>query len=244
MTKISLTKSMKLNKYVAHAGITSRRKAVDLIKHGEILVNGKPCTVPYYEVQEKDVVKYKGKTIKPTTKKIYLLLNKPKNVISTTSDEKGRKSVIDLAGPFKENKLFTIGRLDRNTTGLIILTNDGDLTHKLAHPSSSVKKIYHVFLDRKIIKSDLDNLRKGVKLEDGFIQPDALNLTKDGSGQELGVELHSGRNRIIRRMFEHLNYEVVKLDRVYFAGLTKKDLPRGRFRELTERELIMLRHFT
>ncbi|MDX1684048.1 MAG: pseudouridine synthase [Saprospiraceae bacterium] len=235
---------MRLNKYVAHCGVTSRRKAVDLIESGKIKVNGKIEKIPYVLVTDQDVVEYNNKVIRPIEKKVYLLLNKPKDVISTTSDEHGRKSVIDLVPKYEKYNLHTVGRLDRMTTGLLLLTNDGDLTQKLTHPSSEVKKIYQVVLDRPFSQKDLDTLKKGVTLEDGFIKPDKLAYDRTEGRNVLGIELHSGRNRIIRRMIDHMGYEVVKLDRVYFAGLTKKDLPRGRYRELTEREIIMLKHFT
>ncbi len=234
---------MRLNKYIAHCGICSRRKAVELIKNGAIQVNDKVVVIPYYEVQNSDVVTHKGKKVRPIELKYYLLLNKPKNTITTKKDESGRKTVMDLIGDFKEKNVHPVGRLDRQTTGLLLLTNDGDLTHKLSHPSSEVKKIYHVQLNRKLTKTDLKKIRSGLTLDDGYIKPDAIELVKDGKGKEVGIELHSGRNRIIRRIFEHLGYEIERLDRVYLAGLTKKDLPRGRYRQLTKREVIMLKHF-
>lgn len=242
MTSLS-SEGMRLNKFIAHCGVCSRRKAVDLIKAGQIKVNGVIETTPYVLVGDKDEVMYKGEVIQPHEEKVYLLLNKPKDVISTTSDDRGRKSVLDLVPKYKQYNLHTVGRLDRQTTGLIILTNDGDLTQKLAHPSSNVKKIYSVELGRDMTSEDLHRLRQGFTLEDGFIKPDAANYDKTRGKNVIGIELHSGKNRIIRRMMEHLNYDIIRLDRVYLAGLTKKDLPRGWSRELTEREVIMLKHF-
>lgn len=234
---------MRLNKYIAHCGVCSRRKAVDLIEGGKIRVNGQVERLPYVLITDEDKVEYNGKVITPIETKVYLLLNKPRDVISTTDDEKGRKSVIDLVPKYKQYNLHTVGRLDRNTTGLLVMTNDGDLTQKLTHPSSEVKKIYQVELERPMDKKDLDQLSKGIELEDGFIKPDAIAYDRTKGKNVLGIELHSGRNRIIRRMIEHMGYKVIRLDRVYFAGLTKKDLPRGWHRELTEQEIIMLKHF-
>jgi 23S rRNA pseudouridine2605 synthase len=233
----------RLNKYIAHCGICSRRKAVELITSGQIKVNNVVQTIPYTLVTEDDIIEYQGRRTEPEKKIVYLLLNKPKDVITTTSDEKGRKSIMDLIKPFREMKLFPVGRLDRHSTGLLLITNDGELTQKLTHPSTKAKKIYQVQVDKPITQEDLDKLRKGLTLEDGFIQPDGIEYDKSKGREFVGIELHSGRNRIIRRMMAHLGYEVIKLDRVYLAGLTKKDLPRGRFRELSAREIIMLKHF-
>ena len=234
---------MRLNKYLAHCGLCSRRKAVDYIKSGHVTVNGEVELLPYILVKPEDEVKYKDELVRPIEKKVYFLLNKPKDVISTSSDDRGRKSVMDLIKDADRINLHTVGRLDRHTTGLILLTNDGDLTQKLTHPSSEVKKIYQVELDKAMTDGDLQKLRKGVTLDDGFIKPDAISFDRTQDNHHIGIELHSGRNRIIRRMIAHLGYEVIRLDRVYLAGLTKKDLPRGRYRALTEREIIMLKHF-
>ncbi|MFM2393747.1 MAG: hypothetical protein RLZZ546_1729 [Bacteroidota bacterium] len=235
---------MRLNKFVAQTGLCSRRKAVEFIKEGHIFVNGVKELNPAYEMQKNDVVKYNSKEIKIEEKKIYLVMNKPKNVITTSEDEKGRKTVLDLIkGKFPE-RIYPIGRLDRNTTGLLLLTNDGDLSKKLSHPSHMVKKIYHVVLDKNLKTSDLDKIKDGLQLEDGVAEVDEIYYIEGAKKNELGVEIHSGKNRIVRRIFESLNYQVEKLDRTYYAGLTKKDLPRGFARELTEKEVIMLKHFT
>jgi 23S rRNA pseudouridine2605 synthase len=235
--------SFRLNKYIAHCGVCSRRKAAELVKGGMVKVNGKTETNPAYVVQPSDKVEYGGKILEVEEKKIYLLMNKPKNVVTTVSDERGRRTVIDLLRNKVKERVYPVGRLDKNTTGLLLLTNDGELAKKLAHPSHQVKKFYQVRLDREVSEADLEHILKGVKLDDGIAEVDSAGYVKDRRN-EIGLELHSGRNRIIRRIFEALDYEVIKLDRVYYAGLTKKDLPRGWFRHLTEREIIMLKHFT
>lgn len=235
---------MRLNKYLAHAGIASRRAADDLIKKGHVSVNGEIVREMGYHVQPTDKVEFDGKPIRRVDKLVYLLMNKPRNVLCTVSDEKGRRTVIDLLRGKVQERVYPVGRLDRNTSGLLLLTNDGDLTKKLSHPSYNVPKVYHVTLDRFLTQKDLDTLRAGITLEDGEIKPDSLHFIEDGSKREVQIELHSGRNRIVRRIFEHLGYEVVKLDRVYYAGLTKKNLKRGWFRPLTQEEIRMLKHFT
>ena len=235
---------IRLNKYVAQSGICSRRKAAELVKAGEISVNGEVNTNPAYETKENDVITYKGEVLKKEEKLIYLLLNKPKNFITTAEDEKGRKTVLDLVKDKYEERLFPVGRLDRNTTGLLLLTNDGALAKKLSHPSHQIKKIYQVELDKNLKITDLEKIKDGVVLEDGKAEVDAVDYIEAGKKNQVGIEIHSGKNRIVRRIFESLGYEVVRLDRTYFAGLTKKDLPRGFSRELTEKEIIMLRHFT
>ena len=235
---------MRLNKFVAHAGVCSRRKAGDLVKAGKVKVNGKVEKNPAVEVDENDKVEYEGKILRTNNKKVYLLLNKPKNVITTMEDDRGRKTVWDVVKSKVSTKLFPVGRLDRNTTGLILMTNDGDLAYKLSHPSSSVKKIYQVVLDRPLKESDLERISVGLKLEDGIAEVDVVTYIQEFPPTYIGIQLHSGKNRIIRRIFEHLNYSVVTLDRVYFAGLTKKDLPRGWSRPLKKKEIVMLRHFT
>ncbi len=234
---------MRLNKFVAHAGICARRQAAELVKQGQVKVNGKVELSPAYLVQPGDKVAYKGKTLRLEEKKVYILMNKPKDVITTVSDEKGRKTVLDLLRDKVDERVFPVGRLDRMTTGLLLLTNDGDLAQRLSHPSFKVKKIYYVVLDKILPEPDLERIRKGLKLEDGLAKVDGIAYVGEKKN-EIGIELHIGRNRIIRRIFEHLGYQVVKLDRTYYAGLTKKDLPRGRFRHLTEKEIIMLKHFT
>lgn len=234
---------MRLNKYVAHCGICSRRQAAEYVKEGLVSVNGEVELSPAYQIQKGDVVRYEDKVIQPELRRVYLLLNKPKGYITTVSDDRGRKTVMDLlAGKVKE-RVFPVGRLDRETTGLLMLTNDGDLAKKLSHPSHNVKKLYHVVLDRSISTEHLQAISDGLDLEDGVVQVDGVNYVQGKSKREVGIEIHLGRNRIVRRIFEHLGYEVKRLDRVYYAGLTKKDLPRGRFRRLTDREIVMLKHF-
>lgn len=233
----------RLNKYVALSGVCSRRAAADLVKKGEIHVNGAVNSDPSYVVAEGDIVSHNGKVLKVEGRKVYYIMNKPKNTITSAKDEKGRKTVLDLiAGKVKE-RVFPVGRLDRNTTGLLLLTNDGDLSTALAHPSSKVKKIYIASLDKNFTQRDLEKVRDGFNLEDGPIEVDDVNYA-EGSKSEVIITIHIGKNRIVRRIFEHLGYEVIKLDRVYFGGLTKKDLPRGFWRELDEKEVIMLKHFT
>lgn len=234
---------MRLNKFVAHAGICARRQAADLVKQGQVKVNGKVELSPAYMVQPGDKVTYKGKELKVEEQKVYILMNKPKDVITTVSDEKGRRTVIDLLRNKVPERVFPVGRLDRMTTGLLLLTNDGDLAQRLSHPSFKVKKIYYVVLDKILPEPDLERIRKGVELEDGIATVDGIDYVGQKKN-EIGIELHLGKNRIIRRIFEHLGYEVVKLDRTFYAGLTKKDLPRGHFRHLKEKEIIMLKHFT
>lgn len=235
---------MRLNKYIAHAGVCSRRKAGELVKDGFIKLNGKVETDPSVMVGPDDKVEYMGKLLRPVKEKIYLLLNKPKNVITTMDDEKGRKTVWDIVQSKVKTKIYPVGRLDRNTTGLLLMTNDGDLIQKLSHPSKRVKKIYEVVLDKPLEQEDLLKIDKGLVLEDGPAKVDVVTYIQELPPNHIGIELHSGKNRIIRRIFEHLGYEVIKLDRTYFAGLTKKDLPRGWSRFLNKKEIIMLRHFS
>ena len=235
---------MRLNKYLSQAGIASRRAADTLIMQGHVSINGTVVQEMGYKVKDTDVVKFKGKTIKPVEKLVYYLLNKPRNVLSTSQDEKGRRTVIDIIAHKVPERVYPIGRLDRNTSGLILLTNDGDLTKKLSHPSHKVPKVYHATLDKNLSLKDMEAIRNGIVLEDGEIKADSLHYMENQSKREVQIELHSGQNRIVRRIFEHLGYEVVKLDRVYYAGLTKKNLPRGFVRPLTKEEVRMLKHFT
>lgn len=235
---------IRLNKFIAKSGICSRRKAAELVKKGHVTVNGNIETNPAYEVQPDDIIKYDGKQVKPEEKKVYLLMNKPRNVITTASDEKGRKTVLDMVRDKVDVRVYPVGRLDRNTTGLLLITNDGELATKLSHPSSRVKKIYHVTLNKNLKLRDLEAIRKGLVLEDGVTEVDSIEYIKDKGKNEVVIEIHTGKNRIVRRIFEHLGYEVEKLDRIYYAGLTKKDLPRGWSRPLTKQEIIMLKHFT
>lgn len=235
---------IRLNKYVAHCGICSRRKAGEYILEGHVKVNGMVIKEPGHRINPKDEVRFKGEIIRPEAQKVYILLNKPKDTITTARDERGRKTVFDLIGDDVKQRVFPVGRLDRDTTGLLMLTNDGDLNQKLAHPKHKVKKIYHALLDKPLIKNDLKKIAEGLDLEDGSVAVNWVNYTDEKDRRAVGVEIHIGRNRIVRRIFEHLGYQVKKLDRIYFGGLTKKDLPRGRYRFLTEKEIIMLRHFT
>ena len=240
----STDSGMRLNKYIAHCGVCSRRQAADQVKNGLVTVNGEKVLEPWIIVGEKDQVTYKGKMIRPENEKVYILMNKPKNVITTSSDERGRKTVLDIIGNKVKERIYPVGRLDRDTTGLLLLTNDGSLAKKLSHPSHQVQKVYHVYLDKIVTKNDLQLIADGLELEDGLAPVDLVSYVNNREKSEVMIEIHIGRNRIVRRIFEHLGYQVKKLDRIYFAGLTKKDLPRGYFRHLKEKELIMLKHFT
>ncbi|OQD42551.1 pseudouridine synthase [Croceivirga radicis] len=230
---------IRLNKYIANAGICSRREADTFITAGNVTVNGKPVTELGYKVKKSDDVRFDGRRLNPE-KKEYVLLNKPKNFITTTSDDKGRRTVMELVSSASKNRLYPVGRLDRNTTGLLLFTNDGELAKKLTHPKHNVRKIYHVHLDKALTMRDLQQIMEGLTLEDGPITVDEVSYVQGATKKEVGIEIHSGKNRIVRRIFEHLGYTVVKLDRVVFAGLTKKDLPRGHWRFLTEQEVINL----
>ncbi|MFT5165035.1 MAG: 23S rRNA pseudouridine2605 synthase [Saprospiraceae bacterium] len=235
---------MRLNKYVAHCGICSRRKAAEYVMQGHINVNDQLIKEPGHRVLEGDKVYFKGELIEPEVKVVYLLMNKPKNTITTASDEKGRRTVFDLIGDAVDVRIFPVGRLDRETTGLLLLTNDGDLTKKLSHPSHKVEKFYHIVLDRPVAPEHIQQIREGITLEDGFVPVDSVDYITNAGKEEVGIEIHIGRNRIVRRIFEHFGYVVQKLERTYYAGLTKKNLARGRFRHLTEKEVLMLKHFT
>ena len=230
----------RLNKYLANAGLCSRREADTLIAAGNVTVNGKTVTEMGYKVRLGDTVRFDGRVISPE-KKEYILLNKPKNFITTTRDERGRRTVMELITNASKARIVPVGRLDRNTTGLLLFTNDGDLAKKLTHPKHNIRKIYHVELDKALKAEDYKRIATGLNLEDGPIQVDEISFVTNKSKKEVGIKIHSGRNRIVRRIFEHLGYEVIKLDRVVFAGLTKKDLPRGHWRHLTEQEVINLR---
>lgn len=231
---------VRLNKFLSNAGICSRREADVLIQTGVVTINDKIITELGYKLQPGDVVKYDGQTINSEIKR-YVLLNKPKGFITTMDDPYGRKTVMGLVSKACKERIYPVGRLDRETTGLLLFTNDGDLAKKLTHPRHKALKIYHVELDKPFKKEDLEKLTDGVLLEDGTSRFSKAEYVKDGSSREIGVELHSGKNRIVRRTFEALGYEVTKLDRVKFAGLTKKDLPRGYFRHLTEQEVAFLK---
>ena len=230
---------IRLNKYIANAGVCSRREADTYIAAGNVTVNGKAVTEMGYRVKRTDDVRFDGRRLNPE-KKEYILLNKPKGFITTTNDEKGRRTVMELISSSSNNRLFPVGRLDRNTTGLLLFTNDGDMTKKLTHPKFGVRKIYHVVLDKNVTLADLRKIQEGLELQDGAVEVDEVAYIQGTTKKEVGIEIHSGRNRIVRRIFESLGYTVIKLDRVIFAGLTKKDLPRGHWRNLTEQEVINL----
>lgn len=231
---------IRLNKYIANSGICSRRDADAYIAAGNVMVNGKVITEMGYKVKPGDEVRFDGKQITPE-KKEYVLLNKPKGFITTTDDEKGRKTVMDLVANASRSRLLPVGRLDRNTTGLLLFTNDGELAKKLTHPKHGVRKIYHVVLDKNLAHADFKKIETGIQLEDGVVTVDAVSYIEDAPKREVGIELHSGKNRVVRRIFEHLGYTVVQLDRVVFAGLTKKSLPRGHWRYLGAQEIANLK---
>lgn len=231
---------IRLNKYISNSGVCSRRDADALISSGQITVNGKVVTELGTRVQLADDVQFNNQKLNPESK-VYILLNKPKNTVTTSSDPEGRRTVLDIIEDACDERVYPVGRLDRNTTGLLLLTNDGDLSKKLTHPSYEVRKIYHAQLDKPLTKAHLDDIRRGVELEDGLMEVDEISYVNTSDSSEVGVEIHSGRNRIVRRLFEHLGYTVEKLDRVYFSGLTKKHLPRGKWRFLTADEIKFLK---
>ncbi|MCU4164716.1 pseudouridine synthase [Carboxylicivirga caseinilyticus] len=231
---------IRLNRFVANAGICSRREADKLIADGEITVNGKVITEMGVSVSMKDDVRYQGKKLN-AEEKVYVLLNKPKDYVTTVEDKHAKHTVMELVQDAAPVRIYPVGRLDRMTTGLLLLTNDGDLTKTLTHPKYNAKKIYHVFTDKPVFANHLDQLAKGITLEDGPIHADAISFADKDDKTQVGIEIHSGRNRIVRRMFEHLGYKVVKLDRVYFAGLTKQNIPRGKWRYLTVKEVTRLK---
>ena len=236
---------MPLNKYLAHCGIASRRKAVEFIENGLVTVNGTVITEPYYRYQMGDHVTCEGKDVAIQERQIYVLLNKPKGVITTTDDEKGRFTVMDIVDPHFPERIYPVGRLDRETTGLILLTNDGELAQKLTHPSYHAQKQYRIGLSHGLTQEDYDRIMAGVELEDGVVEVNWIRFAEDHPEQDVvELEITSGRNRVVRRLFESLGYEVKRLDRFYFAGLTKKGLQRGGFRELTQREVLLIKHFT
>jgi len=241
MTLRKQDKTMPLNKYVAHCGICSRRDAVALIKEGKMRVNDVVILEPGFKVNPNDVVTFAGKKILPEKNLVYILLNKPKDYITTLDDPEGRKTVLDLLRGVTAERIFPVGRLDRNTTGVLLLTNDGDLTQKLSHPSHEVRKIYEVKLDKPLGKLDFERILNGLDLEDGFVRADSLAYTDPKDKSIIGIELHSGRNRIVRRMFESLGYDVRNLDRVMFGNLTKKNVERGKWRYLVEKEIRLLK---
>ncbi len=237
---IDPNEEVRLNKYMANAGICSRREADEFITAGKVKVNGEVVTELGTKITRDDVVEFEEKVVTPE-RKCYVLLNKPKDCVTTSDDPNGRTTVLDIVKNACQERIYPVGRLDRNTTGVLLLTNDGDLASKLTHPKFVKKKIYHVWTDKPISEEDMQRIADGIELEDGEIHADAISYVSETERNQAGIEIHSGRNRIVRRIFEHLGYRVTKLDRVYFAGLTKKNLPRGRWRYLTQEEVNYLR---
>ena len=232
---------IRLNKYLANAGVASRRAADQLIEGGAVTINGEVVTRLGTRVMPGDKVQFGGQTLKQE-KPRYLLLNKPKGFLTTSDDPFNRRTVMCLVEKACPERIYPVGRLDRNTMGLLLFTNDGELAKKLMHPKFRIKKIYHVFLDKNLTKNDMLSIADGIDLEDGKIVPDSIAYVAGADDKkQVGIELHSGKNRIVRRLFEHFGYQVIKLDRVFFAGLTKKDLPRGKWRFLSEKEVNMLK---
>ncbi len=232
-----------LNKFIAHSGVCSRREAAARIKAGDVQVNGKVEQNPGYKVLPTDEVVFNGKKAEPRRQMVYILLNKPKDFITTADDDKGRKTVLDIVKNATDERIFPVGRLDRNTTGVLLLTNDGDLTQHLTHPSFEVRKIYEVTLDKAVTKDHIDQLLSGVTLDDGLVNADAVGYADPRDKSVVGIEIHSGKNRVVRRMFEHFGYDVRALDRVMFANLTKKNVDRGKWRFLNDKEVRLLKFF-
>lgn len=236
------TPLMPLNKFLAYCGICGRREAADIIKLGNVTVNGDKIFEPGYKVRGNEDVKVKGKKIFLQRNLVYILLNKPKDYITTSKDPEGRKTVLELIKGATKERVYPVGRLDRNTTGVLLLTNDGELAQQLTHPSFQIKKIYEVKVDKPIAKKDFETILTGLTLEDGFVQADNLAYADAKDKSIVGIEIHSGRNRIVRRIFEHLGYDVRNLDRVMFANLTKKNVDRGKWRLLQEKEVRLLKY--
>jgi len=231
---------MRLNRYIANAGICSRRQADQFILAGLVSVNDKVIDTLGTKVNPGDKVSFNREVIKDE-KKVYIIMNKPKDCVTTVDDPGAKFTVMDILGKKFAERVYPVGRLDRDTTGILLLTNDGNLTQRLTHPSYNKKKIYHVFLDKNLTHADLVKISKGLVLEDGLVQPDAVHYADKVDKSQVGIELHSGKNRIVKRIFEAVGYKILKLDRVYFAGLTKKGLNRGQWRFLTEKEINMLK---
>jgi 23S rRNA pseudouridine2605 synthase len=236
------TDTIPLNKYIAHAGVSSRRSAAQLVKEGKVTVNGNPVTDPGTKVLLTDTVKVSGKKVTVSSHFVYILLNKPKDFLTTTSDPQGRKTVQQLIATATDERVYPIGRLDRNTSGVLLFTNDGDLSQKLSHPKNEVKKIYHAGLDKPLTKADFEKIINGLELEDGPAKVDVLAYADPKDKTQIGMEIHSGKNRIVRRIFAALGYDVKTLDRVVYAGLTKKNVPRGKWRLLTDKEIRVLKY--
>ncbi|CAN5406906.1 hypothetical protein BH10BAC2_BH10BAC2_43660 [soil metagenome] len=240
--KESSEEQMPLNKFIAHAGICGRREAAIFVKEGKVQVNGSIVFEPGYKVSANDKVLFKGKTLFPQKNLVYILVNKPKDYITTAKDPEGRKTILDLLKGATQERIYPVGRLDRNTTGVLLMTNDGELAQKLTHPSYEIKKIYEVRLDKPVVKKDMEAILTGITLEDGFINADAISYADSKDKSVVGIEIHSGRNRIVRRVFEHLGYDVKNLDRVMFANLTKKNVDRGKWRFLNDKEIRLLKY--
>jgi len=231
---------IRLNKYISNSGLCSRREADELIQNGYITVNGEKVTELGRKVNLGDEIRYKNKKLQ-SEKPVYILLNKPKDVVTTVKDEQNRRTVIDLVKHACPERVYPVGRLDRNTTGVLLLTNDGELAKRLTHPSYKKKKIYHVVLDKPVLKRHLTDIIEGIDLEDGRVTADAISYVDESDKTEIGIEIHTGQNRVVRRIFESLGYKVKKLDRVYFAGLTKKNVQRGKWRFLSQKEINRLK---
>jgi 23S rRNA pseudouridine2605 synthase len=231
---------LRLNRFIANSGVCSRREADELITRGSVSVNGKVVTSLGTKVSVTDDIRYKGKKLK-AEKKVYILMNKPKGYVTTVEDPHADHTVMELIGDMCPERVYPVGRLDKSTTGVLLLTNDGELTGKLIHPKYQRSKIYHVFLDNPVVKNDLSRLIEGIDLEGEMVVADSVSYADPEDKTQIGIELHSGQNRVVRRLFEKLGYKVKKLDRVYFAGLTKKNLPRGKWRYLSEKEISMLK---
>jgi 23S rRNA pseudouridine2605 synthase len=239
-TKKVVDEKIRLNRFIAHSGVCSRREADELIRNGLITVNGKTVTDLGTKVSVDDDIRYKNKRLS-SEKKVYILMNKPRGYVTTVEDPHADQTVLDLISDACTERVYPVGRLDKATTGVLLLTNDGELTGKLTHPKYKRKKIYHVFLDKPVIKNDIITLTEGIEIDGEMITADAVSYADPEDKTQIGIEIHSGQNRIIRKIFEKLGYKIKKLDRVYFAGLTKKNLPRGKWRFLSEKEINMLK---
>jgi len=237
---IKTNDDIRLNKYLANAGVCSRREADKYIEAGVVTVNGNVVTELGSKVKPGDDIRFNNERLS-LEKKVYILMNKPKDYVTTTDDPHADKTVMHVIGRACRQRVYPVGRLDKKTTGVLLLTNDGELSAKLTHPKYNHKKIYHVFLDKNLKRDDMEQIASGIELDDGPIHADEVSYVTPDDKKQIGIEIHSGRNRIVRRIFEHLGYKVIKLDRVYFAGLTKKALPRGKWRYLSEKEVTMLK---
>jgi 23S rRNA pseudouridine2605 synthase len=239
---LDATEQMPLNKFIAHSGICGRREAAEIVKEGHVTVNGTKIFEPGFKVSPSDKITVKGKQAFIQRNLVYILVNKPKDYITTAKDPEGRKTIFEIIKGATEERVYPVGRLDRNTTGVLIMTNDGELAQKLTHPSYEIKKVYEVKLDKAFTKKDFEAVLNGITLEDGFVKADSLGYADAKDKSIVGIEIHSGRNRIVRRIFEHLGYDVKNLDRVMFANLTKKNVDRGKWRFLSEKEVRLLKY--